>query len=197
MQDVVHVSLNKLPSSIKTTRFYNILNDKYTKKGRDVKIPLPSNVYAKELILSTVYDMIPTVDALYQLTGEIDEKNYEFIHMNKETVWPRIEYLKTLYSGNSFLNECVLLLGSTSPSLLLFETIENDYDNLLKYCVSRDLIHIDYKNICVTLARKGKYKCLKYMHSIGATINKDVLDAAIKHKSEDCVDYIIFYANVE
>jgi hypothetical protein len=195
--DIIHVSLNKLPSSIKSTRFYGILNDKYIKKGRNVNIPIPADVYAKELVLSTVYDMIPAIDALYQFTGEIDEKNYDFIYQNKEVIQHHIERLKELHEDNQFLKEIILLIGYSSPAVLLFEIIENDYDNLLRYCLSKDIIRFDYKNICLTLAKKGKCKCLKIMHSFGAIIDRDVLDIAVKYKNEECVNYIIFYTDVE
>lgn len=195
MTDIVHVRLSKLPSSIKSTQFYNLLKNKHIKKDSDVKIPIPADIYAKELIMSTVYDMIPAVDSLFKLTGEIDEKNYDFIYENRASILPHVQNFKVMYQDNIFVNEITLLLENSGS--LLFEIIENDYVNLLKYCISKELLFINYDDICVVLAKKGKYQCLKYMHSIGATLDKRSLDIAIKNKCEECVNYILFYTDVE
>ena len=197
MSEIVHVSINKVPSSIKTTHFYNILKDKYIKRGRDVDIPIPADLYAKELVISTLYDMIPTLESLFQFTGDIDEKNYDFVYENRDIIRPHIESVQKTYPNSTFLDEIVLLITHTNTSMLLYEIIENDYVNLLKYCLSKELIFVDYENICVLLAKKGKYECLKYMYSIGATVDKQVLDMAIKFNHEECVNYIVFYTNVE
>lgn len=197
MTGVVHVSITKFPSSLKNTEFYNILEKKYVKKGRDVKVPIPTELYKNELIISTVYDMVPTIEALSELTGNIDDKNYDFILQNKEAIHPHIEILKKLYPDNKFLKEIIVLVEYINSSILLFEIIENDYVNLLKYCITKDLVYIDYENICPLLVKKGKYLCLKYLHSIGAILDKRSLDVAIKYKSDECVDYIIFYTDVE
>lgn len=197
MSDVVLIPISQLPSSIKTTHLYSILHKKYSKKGRDIEIPIPSAVYKKELVLSTVYDMIPTVESLYQLTGSIDYKHYDFIFENRDIIRPCLQSLKQLYPDNFFLGEINLLLEPISPSLLLLEIIENDYVDLLKYCVSKHLVDIAYENLSTLLARKGKQKCIKYLHSAGINFDKRVLDTAIKYQNETCIDYIVFYTDVE
>ena len=144
--DIIFVSLNTFPTTLKNTQFYKSIYKNHEMKNP--KIPLPMSIYKNEMNLSTLYDMcsiLLELDKIMPNSNALD-KNYDFILQNKISIKPYLKKLKIKFESFSFIDEIEILID-TDEEEILDKIIIGNHIQLLEYCLIRNLFNITSQKV--------------------------------------------------
>ena len=189
--DIIYIHLNDMPDTLKKSKTYKILSEKHK---NNPKVPIVKEIYERELILSNIINISYVVNKLSSLypthiPNDIPDANYDFIIQNKDVIIPNLKHLTNQYPSIKYIQEITLLL--TSPrEKLLNKIIKYECIHLLHYCINKNIISINYTDLCEISVKYNNVNMLEYTHAIGGLLGLNVCNASIYHGSVDCLDYI-------
>ena len=186
--DIIYIQLNELPDSLKKSQIYKILSDNH--KNNPI-IPIFRELYEKELVLSNLLnlsDMINKLSGLYYSYIPPDI-NYDFVIENKNIIIPNLENVSRKYPQLKYIQEITLLL-TTPREKLLKSAIKNECIHLLNYCIKKQILDINYNEICCIPVKYNNVYMLDYLYKLGGVLNNTTCEISIAHGSLECLEYI-------
>lgn len=133
--NIIFIEIDKIPDTLKNKKIYKILLNNFKKDIKHQIIPFPLDLYKKELIISSLINLIYTIEYVYNTEKVIPIMNYEFALFYKDIIIKYIDYLKKIYPNSIYLREIDVLINSKSLDELYHYIADNNYLNLLKYVI--------------------------------------------------------------
>lgn len=186
--DIVYIPLNEIPDTLKRAKIYKILAENHK---NNPKVPIFRELYERELVLSNLLNLSDVINDLSKLNYSYipPDINYDFVVDNKDIIIPNLNNITNRYPQLKYIQEIILLL-TVPREKLIKKAIKHEYIHLLNYCIKKQLVDINYNEICCIPAKYNNVYMLDYIYNIGGVLNADACNISIIHGSIDCLEYI-------
>lgn len=202
--DVIMIHLNEFPETLKNTKIYKILKEKYT--ILNPLIPMMRDIYERETIVSNIIDMYYIINQLKEISPHNISSNvhFDFILKNKHVITPYVSYLLTvsndinIYKNSQTISEYIYdisLLLMTPREKLIKKIIKNKRTKLFDYCIESNLIENNIYTISEISVKYDNIELFKnyyYLENEILSNNnlKNVVIISIQNGSINCLNFI-------